>query len=151
MHLEPWHNILKTIWYRVFVLIQYSCWYSWYSLFLLAHYVLQIVDKIRVQMDAFLEDGSLEATIAVVRSLVVAVPHTTERLRDYILWLTCENQFLGLDWVVHFDLTIMVAATVHLLCEAIVSLTWFTSFIQDFPTDKHAYFCNWRDASSAES
>ncbi|MBA0549040.1 hypothetical protein Golob_020101 [Gossypium lobatum] len=28
-----------------------------------------IVDKIRVQMDAFLEDGSLEATIAVVRSL----------------------------------------------------------------------------------
>ncbi|KAL1162465.1 hypothetical protein V6Z11_A07G202300 [Gossypium hirsutum] len=44
-----------------------------------------IVDKIRVQMDAFLEDGSLEATIAVVRSLVVAVPHTTERLRDYLL------------------------------------------------------------------
>ncbi|MBA0605444.1 hypothetical protein Godav_018023 [Gossypium davidsonii] len=31
-----------------------------------------IVDKIRVQMDAFLEDGSLEATIAVVRSLVRA-------------------------------------------------------------------------------
>nr|KJB10466.1 hypothetical protein B456_001G202700 [Gossypium raimondii] len=44
-----------------------------------------IVDKIRVQMDAFLEDGSLEATIAVVRSLVVAVPHTTERLGDYLL------------------------------------------------------------------
>ncbi|XP_022759283.1 lisH domain and HEAT repeat-containing protein KIAA1468-like [Durio zibethinus] len=44
-----------------------------------------IVDKIRVQMDAFLEDGSHEATIAVVRSLVVAVPHTTERLRDYLL------------------------------------------------------------------
>ncbi|KAK6255756.1 hypothetical protein SCA6_017061 [Theobroma cacao] len=44
-----------------------------------------IVDKIRVQMDAFLEDGSHEATIAVVRSLVIAVPHTTERLRDYIL------------------------------------------------------------------
>lgn len=36
-------------------------------------------------MDAFLEDGSHEATIAVVRALVVAVPHTTERLRDYIL------------------------------------------------------------------
>lgn len=47
--------------------------------------MLQIVDKIRVQMDAFLEDGSHEATIAVVRSLVIAVPHTTERLRDYIL------------------------------------------------------------------
>ena len=45
----------------------------------------QIVDKIRVQMDAFLEDGSHEATVAVVHALVVAVPHTTERLRDYIL------------------------------------------------------------------
>nr|XP_016502891.1 PREDICTED: lisH domain and HEAT repeat-containing protein KIAA1468-like isoform X1 [Nicotiana tabacum] len=44
-----------------------------------------IVDKIRVQMDAFLEDGSHEATIAVVRALVMAVPHTTERLRDYLL------------------------------------------------------------------
>ncbi|XP_021296413.1 lisH domain and HEAT repeat-containing protein KIAA1468 [Herrania umbratica] len=44
-----------------------------------------IVDKIRVQMDAFLEDGSHEATIAVVHSLVIAVPHTTERLRDYLL------------------------------------------------------------------
>ncbi|KAJ6396403.1 hypothetical protein OIU77_021437 [Salix suchowensis] len=44
-----------------------------------------IVDKIRVQMDAFLEDGSHEATIAVVRALLVAVPHTTERLRDYLL------------------------------------------------------------------
>lgn len=45
----------------------------------------QIVDKIRVQMDAFLEDGSHEATIAVVHALVVAVPHTTDRLKDYIL------------------------------------------------------------------
>ncbi|KAK9134337.1 hypothetical protein Syun_013667 [Stephania yunnanensis] len=44
-----------------------------------------IVDKIRVQMDAFLEDGSHEATIAVIRALLVAVPHTTDRLRDYIL------------------------------------------------------------------
>ncbi|KAH1132116.1 hypothetical protein AAZX31_05G002200 [Glycine max] len=44
-----------------------------------------IVDKIRVQMGAFLEDGSHEATIAVIRALVVAVPHTTERLRDYLL------------------------------------------------------------------
>uniref|UniRef100_A0A1D1XGA7 LisH domain and HEAT repeat-containing protein KIAA1468 n=1 Tax=Anthurium amnicola TaxID=1678845 RepID=A0A1D1XGA7_9ARAE len=44
-----------------------------------------IVEKIRVQMDAFLEDGSHEATIAVVRALLVAVPHTTERLRDYLL------------------------------------------------------------------
>ncbi|XP_061338315.1 uncharacterized protein LOC133285154 isoform X2 [Gastrolobium bilobum] len=44
-----------------------------------------IVDKIRVQMDAFLEDGSHEATIAVIRALVVSVPHTTERLRDYLL------------------------------------------------------------------
>ncbi|EXC20526.1 hypothetical protein L484_027080 [Morus notabilis] len=44
-----------------------------------------IVDKICVQMDAFLEDGSHEATIAVVRALLIAVPHTTDRLRDYIL------------------------------------------------------------------
>ncbi|GMP28336.1 hypothetical protein CsSME_00003928 [Camellia sinensis var. sinensis] len=43
-----------------------------------------IIDKIRVQMDAFLEDGSHEATMAVVHALVVAVPHTTDRLRDYI-------------------------------------------------------------------
>ncbi|KAL4180966.1 hypothetical protein AMTRI_Chr12g234990 [Amborella trichopoda] len=44
-----------------------------------------IVDKIRVQMDAFLEDGSHEATLAVIRALIVAVPNTTNRLRDYIL------------------------------------------------------------------
>ncbi|KAK7295763.1 hypothetical protein RJT34_18675 [Clitoria ternatea] len=50
-----------------------------------------IVDKIRVQMDAFLEDGSHEATIAVIHALVVAVPHTTERLRDYILYLISEK------------------------------------------------------------
>ncbi|KAL4582500.1 hypothetical protein LXL04_007050 [Taraxacum kok-saghyz] len=34
-----------------------------------------IVDKIRVQMDAFLEDGSHEATLAVIRALVVAIFH----------------------------------------------------------------------------
>ncbi|KAI4295036.1 hypothetical protein MLD38_040693 [Melastoma candidum] len=44
-----------------------------------------IVDKIRVQMDAFLDDGSNEATIAVVRALGAAVPHTTDKLRDYLL------------------------------------------------------------------
>ncbi|EOA19937.1 hypothetical protein CARUB_v10000188mg [Capsella rubella] len=44
-----------------------------------------IVDKILVQMDAFLEDGSHEAIIAVIRALLVAIPHTTERLRDYLL------------------------------------------------------------------
>lgn len=44
-----------------------------------------IVDKIRVQMDAFLEDGSHEATLAVIRALVVAIPRTTEQLRDYLL------------------------------------------------------------------
>ena len=43
-------------------------------------------------MDAFLEDGSHEATIAVIRALVVAVPHTTERLRDYILNLVFGKQ-----------------------------------------------------------
>ncbi|KAL1356354.1 hypothetical protein AAHE18_05G178500 [Arachis hypogaea] len=44
-----------------------------------------IVDKIRVQMGAFLEERSHEATIAVIHALVVAVPHTTEQLRDYLL------------------------------------------------------------------
>lgn len=44
-----------------------------------------IVEKICIQMDAFLEDGSHEATIAVVRALLIAVPHTTDRLRDYLL------------------------------------------------------------------
>lgn len=57
------------------------------DIFMLADEIFsQIIDKIRVQMDAFLEDGSHEATIAVVRALVVAVPHTTDRLRDYILY-----------------------------------------------------------------
>lgn len=51
--------------------------------------LLQIVDKIRVQMGAFIEDGSHEATMAVIHALVVAVPHTTERLRDYILNFIC--------------------------------------------------------------
>lgn len=51
--------------------------------------LLQIIDKIRVQMGAFLEDGSHEATIAVIHALVVAVPHTTEQLRDYILIFLC--------------------------------------------------------------
>ncbi|CAH9132432.1 unnamed protein product [Cuscuta epithymum] len=44
-----------------------------------------IVDKIRVQMDAFIDDGSHEATIAVIRALAISVPRTTETLRDYLL------------------------------------------------------------------
>lgn len=44
-----------------------------------------IVEKIRIQMDAFLEDGSHEAIISVVRALVTAVPHTTDKLREYLL------------------------------------------------------------------
>lgn len=44
-----------------------------------------VVDKIHIQMDAFLEDGSHEATISVIRALAVAVPHTTDRLREYLL------------------------------------------------------------------
>ncbi|XP_019442509.1 PREDICTED: lisH domain and HEAT repeat-containing protein KIAA1468 homolog isoform X2 [Lupinus angustifolius] len=44
-----------------------------------------IVDKIRVQMSGFLEDGSDEVTIAVIHALVVTVPHTTQQLRDYLL------------------------------------------------------------------
>lgn len=44
-------------------------------------------------MDAFLEDGSHEATITVVRALVVSVPHTTDRLRDYILFMLSFNLY----------------------------------------------------------
>lgn len=43
-------------------------------------------------MGAFLEDGCHEATIVVIHELVVVVPHTTERLRDYILNLICEKE-----------------------------------------------------------
>jgi hypothetical protein len=46
-------------------------------------------------MDAFLEDGSHEATIAVIRALVIAVPHTIERLRDYILKLYFWKKMFG--------------------------------------------------------
>ncbi|KAK8939037.1 hypothetical protein KSP39_PZI011174 [Platanthera zijinensis] len=46
-----------------------------------------IVDKIRIQMDAFLEDGSHEAIISVIRALVTAVPHTTGKLREYLIHL----------------------------------------------------------------
>jgi hypothetical protein len=51
-------------------------------------------------MDAFLEDGSHEATIAVVRALVVAVPHTTERLRDYILNTLFNRR--SFFWIIQF-------------------------------------------------
>lgn len=44
-----------------------------------------MIDKIRVQMDAFLEDGSHEAIIAVVRTLAAALPLSASSLRDYIL------------------------------------------------------------------
>ncbi|KAL6529931.1 hypothetical protein OROMI_028576 [Orobanche minor] len=54
-----------------------------------------IVDKIRVQMDTFLEDGSHEANIAVIRALLIAVPHTTYKLRDYILSHFAIFQFTG--------------------------------------------------------
>ncbi|KAK4765830.1 hypothetical protein SAY87_007472 [Trapa incisa] len=56
-----------------------------------------IVDKIRVQMDAFLDDGSHEATIAVVRALGVAVPHSTEKLREYILHTLTNSLCTSLD------------------------------------------------------
>ncbi|KAH9739257.1 rab11-binding protein relch [Citrus sinensis] len=64
-----------------------------------------IVDKIRVQMDAFLEDGSHEATVAVVRALAVAVPHTTERLRDYILNLLPDSFYISLLFELIFQLS----------------------------------------------
>ena len=45
-------------------------------------------------MDAFLEDGSHEATVAVIRALTVAVPHTLDRLRDYILDYASGTNFI---------------------------------------------------------
>lgn len=44
-----------------------------------------IVEKVRIQMDSYLEDGSQEAALAVIRALTAAVPVTTSRLRDYLL------------------------------------------------------------------
>ncbi|GJP86624.1 hypothetical protein CLOP_g16625 [Closterium sp. NIES-67] len=44
-----------------------------------------IVDKIRVQMDSFLEEGSHEAVIAVLKTLTAAVPVTSNTLREYSL------------------------------------------------------------------
>ncbi|KAJ7523832.1 hypothetical protein O6H91_18G064200 [Diphasiastrum complanatum] len=44
-----------------------------------------VADKIRLQMDAFLDDGSYEATIAVVRALTGAVPFMAPSLKDYLL------------------------------------------------------------------
>ncbi|KAL3525488.1 hypothetical protein ACH5RR_013860 [Cinchona calisaya] len=94
-----------------------------------------IIDKIRVQMDAFLEDGSHEATIAVVRALVVAVPHMTDQLRDYILNLFVLSSlflfFKCFDLLIIFQLTAMPLPSSDLMvrrertnafCEAIRAL-----------------------------
>lgn len=96
MHLELLHNISKMTWYGLLCAANdFGNLNGAVFLYSLTKFVIfQIVDKIRVQMDAFLEDGSHEATIAVVRALLVAVPHTTERLRDYILNLLKKIQFL---------------------------------------------------------
>jgi hypothetical protein len=48
--------------------------------------MVQITDKIRVQMDAFLEDGSHEAIVTVIRTLAIAVPLMSSNLKDYILF-----------------------------------------------------------------
>jgi hypothetical protein len=45
----------------------------------------EVVDKVKMQMDSFLEDGSHEATVAVIRALSMAIPLTTSTLRDYLL------------------------------------------------------------------
>ncbi|CAI7879351.1 unnamed protein product [Closterium sp. NIES-54] len=44
-----------------------------------------IVDKIRVQLDSFLEEGSHEAVVAVLKTLTAAVPVTSSTLREYSL------------------------------------------------------------------
>lgn len=47
--------------------------------------VVQVVGKVKEQMDLFLEDGSHEASVAVLKALVPAVPVTTNSIREYIL------------------------------------------------------------------
>lgn len=76
------NDMVLLFYFLILTIIVEQLLYSWLTKF----WAFQIVDKIRVQMDAFLEDGSHEATIAVVRALVVAIPHTTDKLRDYILY-----------------------------------------------------------------
>ncbi|KAL2896547.1 RAB11-binding protein RELCH-like protein [Bienertia sinuspersici] len=91
-----------------------------------------IVDKICIQMDAFLEDGSQEATIAVVRALVVAVPHTTDKLRDYIL------EFIYFSLILSSSLTNDVMRRrerANAFCEAIRALDatdLSTASVRDF-------------------
>ncbi|XP_027358222.1 RAB11-binding protein RELCH homolog isoform X2 [Abrus precatorius] len=78
-----------------------------------------IVDKIRAQMSAFLEDGSHEATIAVIHALVVAVPHTTEKLRDYLL--SKISQLTAVTTTASSDLT-RRQERANVFCEAIRAL-----------------------------
>ncbi|GBG63021.1 hypothetical protein CBR_g34722 [Chara braunii] len=44
-----------------------------------------VVDKVRVQIDSFLEDGSHEALVGVVKTLTVAIPFATQSIREYLL------------------------------------------------------------------
>eukprot|EP00850_Spirogloea_muscicola_P012895 SM000085S23245 [mRNA] locus=s85:209987:216702:- [translate_table: standard] len=54
-----------------------------------------IVDKVRVQLETFLEDGSHEASLAVIRTLTAAVAVTTASLREYILLRFSRLAILG--------------------------------------------------------
>lgn len=80
-------------------------------------------------MDAFLEDGSHEATISVIRALVGAVPHTTERLREYILLTYLQN-----------EITVVACyfSNFQTRFPFFVSLTFHTSFVKDIPTYRPA-------------
>ncbi|XP_017405551.1 uncharacterized protein LOC108319049 [Vigna angularis] len=78
-----------------------------------------IVDKIRVQMGAFLEDGSHEVTISVIRALVVAVPNTTEQLRDYLV--SKISQLTAVPGTASSDLT-RRRERANAFCEAIRAL-----------------------------
>jgi hypothetical protein len=46
---------------------------------------LQVVGKVKMQLDAFLEDGSHAVTNAVIRALSAAVSVKSSSLQDYIL------------------------------------------------------------------
>jgi hypothetical protein len=80
-------------WYGKILFYFYYKLYILYAMPLVHDLHCQVVDKIHIQMDAFLEDGSHEATISVIRALAVAVPHSTDRLREYIL-LTTFNVYI---------------------------------------------------------
>lgn len=83
-------------------------------------------------MDAFLEDGSHETAIAVVRALVVAVPNSTDRFRDYILKINISCTLSVFDVAL---LTLIIGAKQFFTQNYVKCfLTKYTSVVQDLRT-----------------